>query len=602
MDMRKFVSSVPTAWLVCALLVAGCSRQHEPAAEADSYPIPPDAKVSECEPGVRGGQFVLATFADPKTFNLMVANETSSTDVAGLLFSGLTTTSPLTQQVEPSLAKSWEHSDDYLTWTFHLREGVRWSDGEPLTADDVIFSFQVLYDPDIRVPMADLLQVDGKPFEVEKVDEYTVRFHLPGPYAPFENFIGGATILPEHKLREAYESGNFESAWGVGTPPDEIVGTGPYVLDRFLPGEKVVLRRNPHYWVVDSQGERLPYLDRIVFINVPDLNSMLLAFQSGQTDALESVRPEDYDRLLAGAEKGGYTVADLGPSLGSEHLWFNQNPGVDEEGKPYVDPVKLRWFTDVRFRRAVAHAIDRDTIVKNVLHGRGSPAWGPVSPANKFWYNPDVARYPYDLKLAGSILDEAGYKDRDGDGVREDSDGNPIRFTLITNTGNDVRIAIGNIIRRDLQDLGMDVTFAPMEFNAIVTKLASTYDYECCLLGLTGGLDPAGGMNVWLSSGATHEWYPRQKEPATEWEARIDELMFAQIKEMDRNKRKALFDEVQLIVSRQLPFIYTVTADAIVAYRNKFANIKPAVIRPRIMWNIDEVYLRPRAASGEKKG
>jgi len=582
------------AALGVSLAVLGCGGGSEQGAEAsaDTLPIPSDAKIADCRPGVRGGQMVVATFSDPKTFNLMVANETSSTDVAGLMFAGLTTTSPITQQTEPSLAKSWEHSDDYLTWTFHLREDISWSDGEPITAADVVFSFQVLYDEGIRVPMADLLQVDGEPFAVEEVDEHTVCISLPGPYAPFERFLGGATILPQHKLRAPYEAGDFESTWGVGTAPEDIVCSGAYVLERFLPGEKVVLRRNPHYWVIDADGTRLPYLDRIVFINVPDLNSMLLAFESGQSDVLDTVRPEDYDSLKQGEAVGGYSIEDLGPALGSNHIWFNQNPGANEEGVPYVSPVKLRWFTDRDFRRAVAHALDRDSIVKNVLDGRGSPCWGPISPGNAFWYNPDVTQYPYDLKRAARMLDEAGYVDRDGDGVREDTAGNPIKFTLITNTGNDIRIAVGNIIRRDLEDLGLDVTFAPLEFNALVTKLASTYDYECCLLGLTGGIDPAGGMNVWLSSGSTHEWYPEQESPATEWEARVDQLMYAQIKEMDQDKRKRMFDEVQAIISEQIPFIYVFTSHAIVAYRSEFANVRPVVTRPRLLWNADEIYLR----------
>ena len=293
------------------------------------------------------------------------------------------------------------------------------------------------------------------------------------------------------------------------------------------------------------------------------------------------------------AEQYDFRIVNLGSSMGQSFFWFNLNPGTGEDGEPLVAPHKLAWFRDVRWRKAMAHAVDREGMAHTVYNGMAQPQYGPETPANKFWYNPDVVRYDYDLDRSRAYLDDMGLTDRDGDGIREDAAGHPVEFTLLTNTGNDQRDLMGNIIKDDLSKIGIKLNFNPIEFNTLIVKIDSEKDYECCLLGLTSGdPDPSGGMSVWLSSGRMHHWYPSQPEPATEWEARIDELMNLQMTTLDREKRKEYYDEVQHIVSDMCPYVYLVIPEIFVAVSNKYENLIPTIMRHRLLWNIEQVWQR----------
>jgi peptide/nickel transport system substrate-binding protein len=585
---------------VAAFSLVACSEPAERSSEAvGEIPLPADVDTSRAPVGQSGGALVLATISGPKTFNPLVARETSSTDILGRMFDSLVTMDNETQEVRPALAKTWEHSPDGLAWTFHLRRGLRWSDGHPLTADDVVFTFRdVVYNPDIPTDISDILKVGGAPFAVTKTDSLTVQVELPGVYAPFLTFFGGVSIVPAHTLRGFVTSGDFESAYGVGTPPAQLVCSGPFVLETFRAGERTVLGRNPYYWRADSTGTRLPYLERIVFLIVRDMDAQLLKFQAGETDVLDGVRSEDYALLVAGEAAGDYAVHNRGPSLGQLFVWFNLNPGTNPvTGDPLVDPVKQAWFRQDVFRRAMAHAIDKRGIIETVYLGLAEPQWGNESPGNALWYDPDVPRYPFDLVAADRLLRSIGLVDRDGDGVREGPEGHRVSFTLITNTGNTVREAIASILRADWAKVGVEVNIRPVEFNLVVTKIDETYDYEACLLGLTGGdLDPASGMSVWLSSGRMHQWYPRQPEPATSWEARIDSLMEAQVKTLDVAARRTMYNEVQRLIAQHAPYLFLVRGHVLIAVRDRFRNLRPTILRHHTLWNADEIYVAAPAS------
>ncbi len=607
--MFRWRATVVTAGLVLVLgSLAGCGGGDGPetavrgAARPDTLARPEDAMVLEGVNGVYGGRFVATLRSDPKTWNIMVANETSTSDITNnRLFQALTGFNNVTQENEPALAKSWERSDDGLTWTFHLRRGLRWSDGVPLTADDVVFTAEVLYDEDIHTSTADLCSVDGEPFRFEKVDDTTVKVHLPEPYGPFLTVLGSVYILPRHKLEAAYREGTFESAYGLSTPVSEIVTSGPWRVAEYEPQQKVVLAPNPYFYKYDEAGHRLPYLDRLVYIVVPDQNTEILKFQSGESDRIY-FRAEDYAQMKEGEETGGYTVIDLGMEMGSHFFWFNQKSGKNPAtGKPFVDPVKAAWFGDLQFRRAVAHAVDRESMARMVYFGLADPLYGPVPPANKLWYNDDIVKPMYDLDEARRLLENAGYRDRDGDGVREDRDGHPISIVLYTAADNQERIALANILVDDLGRIGIRCTLSPIDFNSLITRLRETFDYGCILLGLTGGVppDPIMSANVFRSSGRTHFWNPEQKTPATPWEARIDSLMNAQVAMFDPAERKKCFDEVQRIVSEEVPAVYAVSRRGLLAVRNDFAGLRPSVLRPWLLWSSETISYDPERARRE---
>jgi peptide/nickel transport system substrate-binding protein len=439
-----------------------------------------------------------------------------------------------------------------------------------------------------------LLTVGGQKFAVKKLDDLTVEISTPTPFAPFERFIGGVFMLPKHKLEAAYRAGTFEEAYGVDTPPADLVYTGPFRLKQYDSGEKVVLERNPYYWRFDADGKRLPYLDQIIFLSVPDHNTRYLKFASGETDLFDEIPADTYAAVARDQARGKYTVYDLGPGLNLEFIWFNCRTDLDPEGKPYIAPHKQKWFNNVNFRRALSHAIDNPSIIQTILYGRGVTHWGTTATvANKLWHNPNVTQYPFDLKRAADLLTQEGFVDRNGDGVREDSSGNPLEIVVLTNSGNNRRGQIGNLVQEDWAAIGVKTTFTPIDFNDLVRRNKETFDYEAQLLGLGGGgLDPGSGMNVWKSTGTTHYWWPEQKTPATAWEARVDSLMDAQIQELDPVKRKAIYDQVQAIIAEMCPVLECPLRTISVAARNNIGNLKPSILEMRLLWNRDEIYIK----------
>ena len=260
----------------------------------------------------------------------------------------------------------------------------------------------------------------------------------------------------------------------------------------------------------------------------------------------------------------------------------------------YVDPKKLKWFRNAKFRQACSYAIDREAIIKSIYSGRAIPNYGYVTPGDKKWFNPNIRQYPHDLAKARALLKEIGIEDRTGDGTLEDADGNKIEFALNTNVGNSAREKVAVLIKSDLEKLGIKVIFQPVDFNALVQKIDATYDYECLLLGLGGsGTDPSLHINVIRSDGFTHDWFPRQKHPSTDWEARLDYLMNAQNKTLDFNERKKDFDEVQEILSEQVPMIFTVTPFFYAAVRSDIGNVRATPLSGnRATWNIEELYFK----------
>ena len=467
-----------------------------------------NAEQFEYAIGKQGGALTFATVSEPLTFNLAIANDASSSGVLGYLFEGLTETSWLTDEVEPALAESWERSDDGLTWTFSLRRDVTWHDGEPFTAHDVDFTFnRIIYNHDIpassrpafhfRFLNEETGEWEEEPMTVKALDDYTVECVLPAPFAPFLRSMGTA-IYPRHVLEKHVDDGTFVSTWDIDTDPAEIIGTGPFTIGSYDPGERVVMRRNPNYWLKDEAGNSLPYLDEVVHVIVPDFDAELAKFLSGESDS-HGVLGEEFADLEPLQEEGNFTIHKRGPAFGTTFLGFNMNPGMDSNGEPYLAPEKLEWFRNKEFRQAVAHVIDKDTIIENVQHGLGYPQWSSVSPAAGDFHNPDVRRYEYDVDKANEILDGIGWTDTNGDGIREDSEGNEIEFSLVTNIGNSVRERVGTIVHQDMEKIGIKVDYQLVEFGDLVSQLTESYDWEAMIIGFTGGTDPYSGISFWHS-------------------------------------------------------------------------------------------------------
>jgi len=582
------------ALLGTALVLAGCGKP-EPVQPSAPHPLPPSPLIAKGAPGRHGGRFVVAANMSPKTFNPLLALDSASDNIVRLLFGSLVNLDYTTQQPGPGLAESWSVAPDQKTWTFKLRPGVHWSDGEPLTADDVVFTWNdIMYNPEFNHLTFDLFRIGGKAFDVSKVDDFTVRVVTPEVFAPFVEFFGGVSILPKHVLKDAARSKVFPLAYGINSKPNRIVGCGPYRLKEFRFGQFTLLERNPEYWVADRQGNRLPFIDEVLF-NVPGGPGTEGGFfLNAQTDVSDSVRPQLYAQYKQASAGGAFQLFDLGVGAERDFLWFNQNTGTNAEGKPFVNPARLKWFRNKKFRQAFSCAIDRDRLVREVYVGRAQAASGFISTENQKWNNPNIPHYGLDLSRARALLAEVGIQDRNGDGVMEDADGNPIEVLFYFNAGNPLRERSALLIQEDLKKLGIRLVPMSFSYEALVEKINVTFDYECALMGLGGGGgDPGAQMNVLRSSEELHQWFPFQKAPSTDWEARIDSLMNAQMRTLDFAQRKKYFDEVQVILAEELPMIYTVAPLAAAAIRPDVENLRPAVMSPyHLTWNLEELYFK----------
>jgi|HubBroStandDraft_6_1064221.scaffolds.fasta_scaffold00151_17 peptide/nickel transport system substrate-binding protein len=545
--------------------------------------------IADGAPGQAGGRLVVALRSEPKTLNPAMAVDETSRDVIRCLSADLIHINRLSLKTEPSLAKSWKVSRDGRQYTLELRRGLRFSDGEPFTADDVIFSFQVYLDEKVDSSQRDLLVVAGKPIVVVKLDAYTVRFELAQPYAAAERLFDGVAILPRHLLETSYRNGSFSQAWSLSMAPNQFAGLGPFRLKEYVPGQRVVLEKNPYYWKADRAGTQLPYLNEVVFLSVPSEDAQVIRFESGDTDVLSRFSAENFAVLQKQQSVRGYHLDDLGSGLEYNFLFFNLND-LASKGLPEIAK-KQAWFQDVRFRQAVSAAIDRDGIVRLVYSGRAAPIWDQVTPGNKLWVDDKIAHPARSLEHARELLQSAGFSWNRGSLV--DPHGNPVEFSILTSSSNAQRMKMATIIQDDLSQLGMSVQVVPLEFHAMVDRLQSSYNYEAAVMGLVSGdADPTSEMNVWLSSGETHLWHPNQVKPATSWESEVDGLMQQQLVELDYGKRKRLYDRVQEIVAEELPMICLVSPNILVAAANRVGNFRPGILVPYALWNIEQLYVQ----------
>jgi peptide/nickel transport system substrate-binding protein len=556
-------------------------------------------------------QLVLATPTDPKTFNF--ANNQSFPNIFMFTYDGLTRENGVTGEVEPSLAESWKFSQDKTQAVFTLREGLKWSDGQPLTADDVVFTYQdVVFNPQVPIEVKDNLKIGEKQEypSVRKLDDRRVEFTFPEPFAPFLRATAapnGVCILPKHALAQSLKTkdtqGNlaFLSTWGSDTPPEQIIVNGPYKLDSYVAGQRVVFRRNPYYWRKDVAGKPLPKIDKIIWQVIENLDVQLLRFRSGDLDVLGDTRPmksEYYGLLKQEAKRLDANVLDGGAWSGVLQFVFNLSTAKNAEGKPFVDPIKAKWFNTKEFRQAIAHAIDKERINTNLFRGLGVIQHSPVSVQSPYFLSPEAGLkvYDYNTAKAKQLLTSVGFKYND-QGNLFDADGHRVEFNLITNSNNLVRVALGSQIKQDLEKIGMQVNFQTLNFNVLVDKLTTTRDWDVHIVGFGGGVDPHGVANLWMTSGGSHAFNLKQqpgqsavKDYAPKpFEVEIDRLFIAGAQEFDEEKRKKIYAKFQQVVAEEVPIIHLVNDRALMAARNDVQGLKYSGLPTWGLWNIDEL-------------
>ena len=546
-------------------------------------------------------QLLLTTPSDPKTFNYALIQE--SPNISGFTYEALTADNPFTKKLEPALAESWEVSPDKLRYVFTLREGLKWSDGKPLTVDDVVFSFNNIY-LNKRIPTyyQDGLHIGkSRAFpKVNKLDNRRVEFILPEPFTPFlRSVAGGIAILPEHALRQAVETNRsdgkpvFLSTWGTNTDPKKIVVNGPYTIESYSASERIIFRRNPYYWRKDAQGKPQPYLDRIVWQIVESPETTVSQFRSGGLDILE-IGPQNFQLLKHEEKRGNFIIQNGGPESSTSFMTFNLNKGR-RNGKPLVDPIKSRWFNNIAFRQAIAYGIDRQTIINNTLRGLGETQNSPISVQSPYYLSPKegLKTYDYNPEKAKQLLLSAGFK-YDNRGQLLDADGNRVRFTMMQSAGGTPTITPK--IKRDLSKIGITVDLQFISFNIIGEKISNTLDWDCWYGAITGGIEPYDGNNIWSVEGNFHVFNqkpPKGQPPiegweVSEWEKKIAALYIDAAREFDEIKRKSIYAETQRISQEDLPFIYLFNPLNFAAVRNTIQGVKFNSIGG-YTWNIYEL-------------
>jgi peptide/nickel transport system substrate-binding protein len=515
-----------------------------------------------------GGELRLAISADPKTFNPLMVTEQSAGLVRYLTGGTLIRWNHATQTMDPELARTWRVAANGREIRFELREDARFSDGSRVTAADVVFTFRKLLDPKTNSPDAEAFLMGGRQVAVEAAGERTVILKLPQPIAGVERLIGVIAIVNAKALAQAGD-------------PARMPAAGPFHVTAYTPGATLTLGRNPYYWKM-AEGRRLPYLDAIRLEIRQDRSLEVNSLLSGDLDLVSAVDPKAFSRL---SKAPGVASVDAGPALDTEQLWFNQNPAAP------LPEYKKAWFRSREFRQAISSAIHREDLARLVYESHAQPGAGIMPVSNRFWANTAVHAPPFDPAAAQKLLAAAGfYLDK---GVLQDRGYHPVEFSVITNAGSNSRGRMAALIQQDLLRVGIRLRLITLDFPSLIERITRGFDYESCLLGMVNDdLDPNAQINVWLSSGPNHPWYPEQKSPATEWEAEIDRLMLHQSHEPRAAVRKKDFDRVQQIVAEQAPVIFLVVKNTLSAYGSRVANVVPSPFFPYLLWNADQIWLR----------
>jgi peptide/nickel transport system substrate-binding protein len=549
---------------VVVLLAAACRQAPAPA-------------TSQLQ---RGGELVASLRSEPANYNRYFDASAAADLMAVLTQARLVRVNRVTDALEPALAERWESAADGRTHTLHLRKGVKFSDGAPFTADDVLFSFAVAYDA-AGSRVGDSVTAAGQRLQATSTDPSTVVIRLPVAFAPGLRILDNLPILPRHKLDAAFKSGTIQKAWVPSTPLSEIAGLGPFVLSEHVAGQRLVFTRNPHYWRRTADGAELPYLEKLRIEIIPDQNAEALRLESGATDLMSNadIRPDDYARFKRLADQGRLKLLDAGVGLDPNVLWFNLKPGTAADRKP--------WLRRSEFRQALSYGVDREAIANTVYLGAAVPVSSPVTPRFGPWYSTDVPTYAHDPARARRLLATIGMTDKNGDGQLEDESGAPVRFSVLVQKDATIRERTVSLLQEQLRRLGIAIDVVGMDLGSI-GKRWMTGDYDSIFHGFqVSATDPAMTLDFWLSSGSSHFWNPGQANPATPWEASIDDLMRKQSSSTDMAERQRLFVEVQRVFAEHVPALYFVAPKVTIALSPRVMNAAPAPQVPQLLWSAD---------------
>lgn len=529
--------------------------------------------------GKPGGTYTLALGDSPQSLFYYGVIDNNLGLISQQMFDGLVEFNYATYKVEPALAESWTVSPDGRTYTFRLRQGVKWSDGQAFDADDVVFTYsQIIMNPEARAGDAASFKLDGKQVEVRKVNANTVRFVLPRPSPAFLLQMR-SFIMPKHKLLKFSQEGgakpaDINSAWPSNVRESEVVGTGPFRLSNYTAGQKVTLTRNPNYWKVDGRGTKLPYLAGLEFLIIRDPQAQVAQFLAGNLDQLNITGaqfPDLKQREVAGAPFKVFRSTAL----------FGSPPFVayNFDAK---NAALAKVFSDVRFRRAMQQAVNRERIIDTVYNGLASLPGHGVAPINKEWYTNTTRQLgSFNLAAAGEALDAMGLRDTNRDGIRNLPGGGNLEFDLTYGTDSSVYPAIATILQSDFARIGVKVNLRGILSSRLLST-GQSGDWEMILHAFGDQPDPELRKPIWQPGGALYYWH-RSLQPAQDggrpnlirmapWEREIYNIFEDAAVTTSASRRKALYTRWQLLFAQNLPVTPIAKPENIGAVSNKFGN------------------------------
>lgn len=538
----------------------------------------------EYVPGAVGGVWNSSMIEDPKTFNLIISERDATTSsIMAHMHDYLVDYDYVKKEFVPNCASPEiivNEEEQTMSVVYTLRDDLYWSfydstEKIPVTSDDVIFWYdEIEGDPEFRSSAynSQFTQLpDGteKRITIEKIDDKRFAFHFPridsNPLLSTNRNFG-----PKFLFEPAKKQGGVQGVldlFSVDTDPKKIPSMGPWFLIEYSPGQRLVFARNPDYWRKDSNGVAYPYPETKVAQIVSDPNTQYLLFKEGKQEVY-TPRPEELDEVVnlqkqkVGNQTDGWTVFNSEGDLGAPLWSFNQNP--IHKDKPFYN-----WFTKKEFRQGMSCLLNRDRIISQTYRGLGAPKYSFFAEANPFYDSSIFLQYKYDIKKAEELFAKIGMK-KNSEGLLVDMQGNLVEFDLTIPSDSTIFSDIATIIMDECAKVGITVNIRNTDFQKIVEQLSSTYDWQSVLIGLGTNYWPTQGSNVWPSDGNLHLWYPLQESPATEWEARIDNLYEQGSSTVDKEAAKKIWDEYQKILLEECPVIYLVTGRSFVAIQNRW--------------------------------
>nr|WP_221277027.1 ABC transporter substrate-binding protein [Deinobacterium chartae] len=562
---------------------------------AKPFVYPANQSVSKPSEVKTGGTLRMVQLKDFDTYNPFTTqgrpNIPELTDAGGLI-----TADPYTGDYVGYMAESFTISPDKKTFTFKLRKEAKWSDGQPITADDYLTTWKLTQDEKIGASLyAYLIDGNKKPIPMTKVDDYTIKVTFPKASVSNLETISFLRVVPDHVFGPVYKEKGAEgikAMWDLDTDPSKLVVAGPFKVEKYIKGERLTLTKNKYYgeWNKDSAGKALPYLDNLQYTIIADQNAELAQFLAGNTDIYTPTNRDQLAQVVAATKSGklkATVLPNVAPRAGSDQMYFNFNKASD--------PWKQKLFQNVKFRQAMSQLVNRDAMVDLVLGGLGTATYTSVYPVYTDWIAKGVDKYKFNPQAAAKTLAALGFK-RGKDGILVDKTGRKLEFTLITNSENTRRQQIAKIFADEAKKIGVKVNTSFIPFNQLLeitdtTTHSKDRKFDVAISGINGGgfVYPVGGETQYVCGGDLHSYNASQT--CLPWEKQMLDLYYKGDAEFDIKKRKAIAAQIQQMQAENLGYIYLVGQNQHYAWSDRVQGEFPKKIVSPI-WA--DLYFGPR--------